>query len=83
MLKIHTRKQAVRQDIAEGEAKNQKEGPKTRRGGEHFKNTLLDVCSNQGVKREMGRHRFQMGGPGTTDPSTGDGPARKCMKMPM
>jgi len=45
----------------EGRAKNQKGGP-------HFKNTVLDVCSNQGTKREMGGHRFQMGGPGTTDP---------------
>jgi len=54
-------------------AKNQKEGSKTRRGP-HFKNTILDVCSNRGAKREMGGHRFQMGGPGTTGPPAGDGP---------
>jgi len=24
--------------------------------GAHFKNTVLDVCSNQGTKREMGAH---------------------------
>jgi len=35
----------------EGGAQNQKEVP-------HFKNTVLDVCSNQGAKREMGGHRF-------------------------
>jgi len=52
--------QARRQDIAAG--------------GPHFKNTVLDVCSNQGAKREMGGHRFQMGGPGTTGPPVGDGP---------
>jgi len=28
----------------------------------------LDICSNQGAKREMGGHRFQMGRPGTTGP---------------
>jgi len=39
---------------AEGWAKNQK-------GGLHFKNTALDVCSNQEAKREMG-------GSGTTKP---------------
>jgi len=30
--------------------------------GPHFKNTVLDVCGNRGAKREMGGHRFQMGG---------------------
>jgi len=43
-------------------------GAKNQKGGPHFKNTVLDVCSNRGAKREMGRHRFQMGGPGTTAP---------------
>jgi len=32
-------------------------------------------CSNRWAKREMGRHRFHMWGPGTTGPPTGDGPA--------
>jgi len=31
-------------------------------GGPHVWNTVLDVWSNQGAKREMGGHRFQMGG---------------------
>ena len=34
----------------------------------HFENTVLDVCSNQGAKREMVGHRFQIEGPGTTGP---------------
>jgi len=62
-------KQARRQDTAGG-TKNQK-------GGEHFKNTVLDVCSNQVAKREMGGHRFQMWGPGTTGLPAGDGSALK------
>jgi len=36
-------------------------------GGPHFKNTVLDVRSNQGVKREMGS-QISNGGPGTTGP---------------
>jgi len=39
----------------------QQAGPKTRRGA-HFLNTVLDVCSNQGPKREMEGHRLEMGG---------------------
>jgi len=50
-----------------GGAKNQKRGP-------HFKNTVLDVCSNQGAKCEIGGHRFQMGRPGTTGPPAGNDP---------
>jgi len=49
------------QDLAARGAKKQKEWPKNR-GWSHFYNTVLDVCSNQGAKREMGGHRFQMGG---------------------
>jgi len=41
--------------------KNQKKGQKTETGP-HFKNTVLNVCINQRAKREMGGHRFQMGG---------------------
>jgi len=48
--------QARRQDIAAGGAQKPG-GAKNQKGGTH-KNTVLDVCSNQGVKREMGRHRF-------------------------
>ena len=37
------------------------EGPKNRRGGAHFSNTVLDVCSNRGNKREMGGTDFKWG----------------------
>jgi len=47
--------------------KNQKRGP-------HLKNTVLDVCRNQGAKRELGRHRFQMGDRAPLPPPAGDGP---------
>jgi len=46
--------QARRQDIAPGGAKNQKGRP-------HFKNTVLDVGSNQGAKREWGGTDFKWG----------------------
>ena len=29
-----------------------------------------------GAKREIGGHRFRMGGPGTTGPPAGDGPGK-------
>jgi len=35
----------------------------------------LDVCSNGGAKREMGGTPISNGGPGTTGPPAGDGPA--------
>jgi len=47
--------QARRQDGAARGAKNQK-------GGSHFKNTVLDVCSNRCAKREMGGTHFKWGG---------------------
>jgi len=46
----------------EGGAKNQKGGP-------HFKNTVLNVCNNQGVKREMGGTDFKWGGRAPLAPS--------------
>ena len=49
-------------------------GAKNQKGGPHFKNTVLDVCSNQEPKREMGGTDFKWGGPGTTGPPAGDGP---------
>jgi len=55
--------QTCRQDLAAG-------GPKTRRRGQkpeegpHFKNTVVDVCSNQGAKREMGGAPISNGGVG-------------------
>jgi len=51
---------------SEGGAKNQKGKP-------HFENTVLDECSNQGAKREMVEHRFQMGKRAPLAPA-GDGP---------
>jgi len=36
--------------------------------GPNLKNTVLDLCSNQEAKREMGGYRF------TTGPPAGDGP---------
>jgi len=65
--KFHLWLQARRQGLAAGLPKNRWRGNKTE-GGQHFKNTVLDVCSNQGAKREMGGHRFQMGGACTTGP---------------
>ena len=53
--------QARRQDLAAGGPKTRRRGKKTE-GGPHFKNTVLNVCRNQWAKREMGGHRFQMGG---------------------
>jgi len=46
--------QARRQDLAAG-------GGQKPEGGLHFKNTVLDVCSNQGAKREMGGTDFKWG----------------------
>jgi len=65
--------QARRQDLAAGGAKKQTKGSKTRRGP-HFKNTVLEACSNRGAKREMGGTDLKWG-PGTTAPPAGDGPA--------
>jgi len=72
---ITSYKQARRQNIAAGGSKNQKEGRKTRRGA-HFKNTVLDVCSNQGAKREMEGTDFKWG-TGHHCPPASDGPAYK------
>jgi len=44
-------------------------GGKNPKGEPHFKNTVLDVCSNRWAKREMG-------GAGTTDSPAGGGPRR-------
>jgi len=54
----------------------QNEGPKTRRGGPHFQNTILDVSSNRWAKREMGWPPISIGGRGRASlaPPTGDGP---------
>jgi len=67
--------QARRQELAAGGPKTRRRGQKTE-GGPHFKNTVLDVCSNRGAKREMGGAPISNGGPGTTGPPAGDGPAQ-------
>ena len=51
--------QTRRQDLAAGGAKNQKEGPKTRRGGHIFK---TQYWGNRGAKREMGGTDFKWEG---------------------
>ena len=66
--------QARRQDLAVGG--NNQEGPKTRRGATFLKYRIK--IQKPGAKREMGRHRFQKGGPGTTGPPAGDDPDRMC-----
>jgi len=63
------RPQARRQDLAAG-------GGQKLEGGPHFKNTVLDVCSNQGAKREMGGTDFKWGGRAPLPLPAGDDPAR-------
>jgi len=53
--------QARHQDIAAGGAKNKK-------GGHILKILYWMYTATRWPKREMGRHRFQMGEPGTTGP---------------
>jgi len=45
--------------------------------GAHFKNTVLDVCSNQGHKREMCGTDFKWGGRSLLAPA-GDDPDKGC-----
>ena len=52
--------QARRQDLAVGGPKTKKRGQKPE-GGPIFSNTVLDVCSNRGAKREMGGTDFKWG----------------------
>ena len=59
--KFHLWLQARRQDLAAGGGQKPDGGAKNRRGAT-FLNTVLDVCSNRGAKREIGGQRFQMGG---------------------
>jgi len=54
-------RQARHQDLAAGGVKNQK-------GGSHFKNTVMDTCSNRWAKREMGGTDFKWGGRAPLDP---------------
>ena len=54
------RRQARRQDLAAGGGQKPG-GTKKQKVGPHFKNTVLDVCSNWGAKREMGGTDFKWG----------------------
>ena len=65
--------QARRQDIAAGGAKNQKEGPKTRRGDTFYKYPIRCMQQPWGQTRN-GRAQISNGGPGTSGPPAGDGP---------
>jgi len=72
--KFHLWLQARRQDLAAGGQKPDG-GAKNRRGATFLKYSIgCTVCTNRGAKREMGVHRFQMGGPGTTGSPAGDHP---------
>jgi len=59
--------QARRQDLAAGGAKNQK-------GGHILKIKYWMYAATDGPNVKWEGQRFQMGGPGTTGPSAGDGP---------
>jgi len=48
-------------------------GVKNQKGGPHFLNTVLDVCSNWWAKREMGGTDFKWGGWAPLLPPAGDG----------
>jgi len=66
--------QARRQDLAAGGAKNQKEGPKTRRGATFLKYSI--GCMQQPVGQTWnGGAPISNGGSGTTGLPAGDGPA--------
>ena len=58
--------QARRQDLAGGGQKPG--GVKNQKRGAHFKNTVLDVCSHQGAKHEMGGTDFKWGDGATLAP---------------
>jgi len=49
------------QDFAAGGPITRRRGQKPE-GGSTFENTVLDVCSNQGAKREMRGTDFKLGG---------------------
>jgi len=54
--------QAPRQDLAAGEAKNQKEGPKTRRGDQIFKIQYWMYAAIGGPNVKCGSTDFKWGG---------------------
>jgi len=56
-------------------------GAKNQKGEAHFKNTVLDISSNQGAKREMGGTDFKWGGRAPLAPPAGDGPGLTAISM--
>ena len=74
---IPTFEQARRQDLATRGAKTRRRGQKPE-DGSHFKNSVLDVCSNQEAKREMGDTDFKWG-PEHHWPPAGDDPAFEAL----
>jgi len=66
--------QARRQDLAAGGDKNQKERPKTRRGGAHLKIQYWMYVTTGGPNVKWGA-QISNGGAGTTGPPAGDDPA--------
>ena len=60
-----------------GGGKNQKEGPKTRRGGHIFKILYWMYAATRGPNVKWGA-QISNGGTGTTAPPAGDDPASKC-----
>jgi len=66
--------QPRRQDLAAGEAKNQKGEPKTRRGGNILKMQHWMYVATLGPNVKWGDTDFKWEEPGTTGPPAGDGP---------
>jgi len=67
-----------RQDLAEGGAKNQREGPKTRRGRHIFKMKYWIYAGTGGPNVKWRGTDFKWGA-GTTGHPAGDGPGRNVM----
>ena len=65
LLSVSTNNQAGRQDLAAGGAKNQKEGPKTRRGG-HILEIQYGMYAATGEPNVKWGTPISNGGPGTS-----------------
>ena len=66
---LRPRTQARRQDLAAGEAKNQKEGPKVKRGDHIFKIQYWMYAATGGPNVKWGDTNFKWAEPDTTAPS--------------
>ena len=67
-------RQARHQDLAAGGVKNQK-------GWSHFKNTVMDACSNRWAKREMGGTDFKWGGRAPLVPPLATALGKPCLDL--